>query len=101
MLRCILLLLTVAAIASLLAGPALAKDPFLEGANLNLPEAVCGPGKAEPSDPAQSNDPQRGGKSASGLLPTDLPKIDNPEFSTTQAGCFTPLPSEVMNHNIL
>src|SRR5829696_4510154 len=92
----LLLLLTVAAIALLLAAPALADAPFLEGANLNLPEAPCKPGKAEPSDPAPSKDPQRG-ESA----PGDLPKIDNPQFSTTIAGCCTPLPSEVMNHNTL
>jgi hypothetical protein len=96
MLRRILLLLTVAAIALLLAAPALADAPFLEGANLNLPEAPCELGKAEPSEPAPSKDPQRG-ESA----PGDLPKIDNPKFSTTMAGCSTPLPSEVMNHNIL
>jgi hypothetical protein len=99
MLRGILLLLTVGAIALLLAAPALADAPFLEGANLNLPEAPCEPGKAEPSDPTPSNDPQRGTSA-----PGDLPKIDNPDsggFSTTMAGCSTPLPSEVMNHNIL
>ena len=94
--RILLLVLTVAAIALLLAAPALADAPFLEGANLNLPEAPCEPGKAEPSDPAPSKDPQRGTSA-----PGDLPKIDNPEFSTTMAGCFTPLPSEVMKHNIL
>ena|ERR687890_836516 len=100
MLRCILLLFTVAAIASLLAAPALADDPFLEGANLDLPEAACLPGKAEPSDPPQSNDPPPVNPDSS-RKGTGLPKIDNPQFSTTIAGCYTPLPSEVMNHNIL
>jgi hypothetical protein len=99
MLRRILLLLTVAALALLLAGPALASAPFLEGANLDLPEKACDQGKAEPSDPAPSNDPPRG-ESA----PKDLPKIDDPDregFSITMIGCSTPLPEEVMNHNIL
>ena len=48
MLRCILLLLTVAAIASLLAGPALADDPFLEGANLALPQPFATQGRLSP-----------------------------------------------------
>ena len=92
-----LLLSTVVAMVLLSAAPALAVvDPIQEGANLNLPEAPCDQGKAEPSDPASSNDPIRP-KSA----PEDLPKIDDPGgFTFITAGCFTPLPDEVMNHNI-
>jgi|SRR5829696_1870409 len=93
--RILLLLLTVAAIGSLLAGPALADDPFLEGANLPLPKAACDPGEALRSDPPRDPPPSES-------APDVLPNIQNPpEFSITMAGCFTPLPNEVMNHNIL
>src|SRR5215216_1207342 len=105
MLRRTLLLSTVVAMVLLSAAPALAVDPhnpppILEGANLNLPEAPCG---SDPQHPARgealrSNPPRPPSESA----PETLPEIDNPGgVSITMAGCFTPLPNEVMNHNML
>ena|SRR5215208_1327739 len=99
MLRRTLLLSTVVAMVLLSAAPALAvaphnPPPILEGANLNLPEAPCDPGEALRSDPPRDPPPS---ESAPEHLPNILPP---PEFSFITAGCFTPLPNEVMNHNI-
>jgi len=95
MLRRTFLLSTVVAMVLLPAAPALADDPFLEGANLGLPKAACDPGKALRSEPPRPTPSESD--------PGVLPNIQSPPsegFGIPLPGCFTPLPSEVMNHNI-